>query len=373
MDSLTEKDNFENYSSLTLVLMPVNLRGTIKDEINALFSLSPGDKLWHTPLLAAACVGIPLLLSYYLNRIGAGMLLCTGAFVILYLPPGDLKKKMVTLLLCSLGFAAAFALGLLFGFNRTASLFALSLFTFGIHFLVNYIGMRPPGSFLFIMLFSVAICIPYDPDGIAIKTTMLLAGSLFACLLTFIYYLFFLKKMKTAEVAPVEKKTATVILTDSAILALCVGLSLAFAEMAMLQKPYWIPVSCVSVMQGATIKHMWQRSFQRILGTVVGLIVAWFILMMHPPVIDICIAIIALQFLADSFIGRHYALVVVFFTPIAIFLAEAGSGMQEPANALMKARLADTFIGAAFGLAGGYCLHLQFWKKFFGKRRLQSN
>lgn len=343
--------------------MPNRILQGISEETRLLFKLSPSSKLWHTPFLAAACVGIPLLTAYYLNQVGAGMLMCTGAFVILYLPPGNLRAKMLTLLLCSLGFSVSFALGLAFAYSRTVSIVALIIFAFVVHFLVGFLKMRPPGSFLFIMVFTIAICMPYESHTIPVKSLLLLAGSFLTCILTFFYYLVFLDFMSVLEMVPVESKSLNAVLVDSAFLALFVGASLFAAEQFNLQKPYWIPISCASVMQGLTIRHMWQRSFQRILGTLLGILIAWLILLAHPTVIAICLVIIALQFLADTFIGRHYALVVVFFTPIAIFLAEAGSGMHANADVLMEARVTDTFIGSLFGLAGGYCLHRPLWKR----------
>ncbi|MGZ3900639.1 MAG: FUSC family protein [Bacteroidia bacterium] len=335
----------------------------VKEETKQLFQLEPASKLWHTPFLAAACVGIPLITAYLENQVGAGMLLCTGAFVILYLPPGNVSTKIITLLFCSLGFVLSFAAGLSMAFNKTASLMGLSVFTFIIHFVVNFLKVRPPGSFLFIMIFSIALYIPYDPETIPMRVAVLTAGCLLTCFLTFIYYIIFLKKIKQVAMVPVEKKSVSASLIDSLMLAVFVGLSLMLAEFLRLQKPYWIPISCASVMQGITIRHMWQRSFQRISGTTLGIILAWLILLLHPSILGICLIIIILQFAADSFIGRHYALVVLFFTPIAIFLAEAGSGMQANADELMKARLLDTFIGSALGLLGGYILHIPFWKK----------
>lgn len=329
------------------------------EEVNSLLEIKKSDRLWHTPFLAAACMGLPLFAGYYMGSAGAGILASTGGLAILYLPAGSIVKKMYTLLACSLGFLLSFVLGLVFSFNPLFSAFMLSLFSVAANLVANRLEIRPPGSFLFITMMAIALCMPYDPHGIPEKAALVAAGSLCACLLTFVYLLLFSKQIsKQAEEPPLYKSRRRVI-TESTMLGLFAGASLALGHLFHLQKPYWVPISCVAVMQGTDLRHVWQRGFQRFLGTITGLAVAWALLALHPGMLQVCIAITVLFFIADSFITRHYALVVVFFTPIAIFLAEAGSAMTANAAQLISARMFDTLLGCVIGSFGGFLLHNQ--------------
>jgi uncharacterized membrane protein YccC len=337
-------------------------------ETKSLVVFTKSAKRWHAPFLAAACAGTPLLGGYFSGQLSLGLLLCTGSLVILYMPKSTLAHKMRVMLLCSLGFMISFTLGLLFGFNRMVATFVLTLFAFLSQFLVTYFRMGSPGNFLFVMVCAVAIYMPYDPETIPMKVILLGSGSLLACLLAFVYHVIF-RNDQWMEEAEIAGKPFRRNLAESAILAMFIGISLAIADYFKLQKPYWIPVSCAAVMQGTDLHHVWQRGFQRMLGTLLGLVIAWVLLTMRLNLAGICLTITILQFIADSFISRHYTLVVVFFTPMAIFLAEAGSALQADPGVLIKARLFDTLIGCGIGAVGGYVMYRQ----FAGKRMLDAD
>ncbi len=50
------------------------------------------------------------------------------------------------------------------------------------------------------------------------------------------------------------------------------SLSLLIGLLLKLDNPYWLPISCAAVIQGVTLQQVWRRTFQRILGTFVGLL-----------------------------------------------------------------------------------------------------
>lgn len=54
---------------------------------------------------------------------------------------------------------------------------------------------------------------------------------------------------------------------------------------------------------------------------------------------------------------RHYALAVVFITPMTLFLAELGQGNRLDADLLIRTRLLDIVIGSLIGAVGGWLLH----------------
>ena len=86
-------------------------------EIKALFELKKTERLWHIPVLASLCVGIPLLVGYYFNRLDYGILACIAGLVILYMPSATVARRMITLLACSFGFMVSFFIGVCFSFN----------------------------------------------------------------------------------------------------------------------------------------------------------------------------------------------------------------------------------------------------------------
>jgi uncharacterized membrane protein YccC len=67
---------------------------------------------------------------------------------------------------------------------------------------------------------------------------------------------------------------------------------------------------------------------------------------------------IALSFVIEILVVRHYGLAVVFITPLTIFLAEAAHLQQQSPLLTMQARALDIAVGSLVGLAGGAALHV---------------
>ncbi|BDH62018.1 putative membrane protein YvaC [Lysinibacillus sp. PLM2] len=117
-------------------------------------------------------------------------------------------------------------------------------------------------------------------------------------------------------------------------------------------RSFWIPLSCVAVMSGATTVATLHRAIQRSLGTVFGIIIASAILTFHPSGFIIALLIFLLTFITELFIVKNYGLAALFFTPSALIMAEAGSTGEYSFMFFASARLIDVFIGIFIGLIG---------------------
>ncbi|WP_026962798.1 FUSC family protein [Alicyclobacillus herbarius] len=113
-------------------------------------------------------------------------------------------------------------------------------------------------------------------------------------------------------------------------------------------RPYWVPLSCSSVLQGATVMAIVHRTLQRAIGTSVGVCIAGAILAGGLPPVALAFVVMALQCLVELIIPRNYAIAATFITPMALILAEAGR--PGTVGALVEARLLDTLVGCALGL-----------------------
>ncbi len=207
------------------------------------------------------------------------------------------------------------------------------------------------------MIASIASCMPFDLMTIPAKVGLVGMGSMLACILAFFYSLYIVKKYppKTETIVIRKSKYANTI--ESAIMGIFMGGSLLLGHLLKMDNPYWVPISCAAVMQGVTVHHIWQRSFQRILGTFIGLGLARVLLQLHLTPLSICIFIFVLQFIIEMLVVRHYGLAVIFITPMTIFLAEAGSALSANPDTLIGARFLDIALGSIVGAIGGWFLH----------------
>jgi uncharacterized membrane protein YccC len=336
------------------------------------FEIRKTEKKWHMAVLAGLCVGIPVLGGYFTGNVATGKLASLAGFVIFYMSNQNIARQMITLMACSFGFMVAFTLGIIFSFDEYVGAIMLGVFAAVVHLAVYYLRMpRPPGNFFFIMIASVAVCMPFDLSTIPQKVGIIGIGTMISCTLGLIYSLITLPKVAPAnETLPVFS-SKYVNIVESLTFGIFVGGSLLIGRLMNLNNPYWIPASCVAVMQGVSAKHIWTRSLQRIAGTFIGLLVAWGLLLLRPTTLVMCAAVIVLQIVIQILVSRNYGIAVIFVTVLTIFLAESGSSLRTNPNTLMIARFVDIVLGSAFGAIGGWVLYNQ-KLQFIATRQLRK-
>lgn len=326
--------------------------------VKELFEIKKSDRRWDFPVLAGLCVGIPMLAGYLTGNLPGGKLASMAGLVILYLQSSSVVVRMITLMSCSFGILVSFSLGLLCGFNPFVASAFLGVLAFTVHLVLYYLKMtRPPGNFFFIMVASVALCMPYDVRLIPEKIGYVAIGTMLSCTLGLVYSILTLSKTKSAaEVISVDKNKY-VNFVESVTFGLTVGLSLLVAQLLKLQNPYWVPTTCMAVMQGVSTRHVWQRSLQRVIGTLLGLGLAWGILLLKPTLLVMALGIIVLQTVVEWLVVRNYGIAVIFITILTIFLAESGASLTANPTELITARLLDIFLGSLIGAFGGWMLY----------------
>jgi uncharacterized membrane protein (Fun14 family) len=339
--------------------MVETLKDVIGRELKQLFQLKKTERLWHIPVLASLSTGIPLLIGFFSSRLDYGIQACIGGLVILYLPSTRLEHRMVTLLLCAFGFILSFALGLAFSFSPYLSAAVLGLYAFAVNWVTNYFRLQSPRNFFFIMLASMGSCMPFDPMNLPVKVGLVALGTMLACVLAFLYSLYIVRRYPNKLDAPSPRKRNYTNITESIIIGVFIAISLLVAHVFGLENPYWVPISCLAIMQGVSITHVWRRSFHRISGTFIGMGLTWLFLQLNLTPLTICISILLLQFVIEMLVVRHYGLAVIFITPMTVFLAEIGKGMHVDPNQLISARLLDIVVGSLIGILGGWMLHNQ--------------
>ena len=322
----------------------------------SLLAWKASTRPWHIPFLASLCVGFPALLGVHFGRFDSGVLASIGALVILYMPYTSIPHRMVTLVTCSLGLAACFALGVSTSFNPYVSATVLGLVTTLVTLITRFYALPPPGSFFFILVAAVAGTLPFDPALIPAHVGLFVLGGIQACLLAFLYSLLVARKAPPTPASPPLARRVKGIIPDAIVIGLFVGGSLLLAQFMKLGNPYWVPISCAAIMQGASFRAVWHRKIHRIIGTAIGMGLAWIIFSLPLRPWELVGAIMALNFMVELLVVRNYGLAVIFITPLTVLLAEA-STVALPPDQLVLARMFDIVLGSVIGFVGGAILH----------------
>lgn len=339
--------------------MLAQVKDILQREAKLFFQLKKSERLWHIPVLASVCTGLPLLIGYYLGRLDYGTLACLGGLVMLYMPSTTLENRMLTLLVCAFGFIMSFTVGIAFSFNHYLSAAVLGVYAFGVNWLTNYFRLSPPGNFFFIMIASMASCMPFDLPAIPTKVGLLALGTMGGVIFAMLYSLYIVQQHPDKMRDPGLRKRHYTNSTESLIMGVFIAISLLAGHISGLDNPYWIPISCLAIMQGLNVVQVGQRSFHRIVGTFIGMGFSWLLLQLNLSTLQVCISIIVLQFIIEILVVRHYALAVIFITPMTVFLVELSRGAGIDPNRVIASRFLDIFIGSLIGVVGGWLLHNQ--------------
>ena len=336
-------------------------KALLKREIKEFFILRPQTRHWSIPILAAISIGTPLFIGLWLNKLNSALTISFAALVILYTPvKSNLINRMGKLLTCSFGFLMSYTIGLLFSFNPIVSALVLGILSGIIHYLTLWLKLSPPGNFFFIMLAAMGSGMPFNPDLIPEHVGLIAIGTMTACIFALIYSWFIPSNnllQNQYDILAIAKNKNFTDHVEAFIVGLFIFIAMLAGHLFGLEKPYWVPVSCIAVMQGVTIQHIWRRGFYRVTGTFIGMTLCWIILSLVNTPLSLCIIIIILQYIVEVFVTRNYALAVLFITPMAILLIEAGSPIAQNPTTLISIRMLDVLIGSFIGAIGGWFVH----------------
>jgi uncharacterized membrane protein YccC len=328
-----------------------------RTELAHLGAIHPSDRPWAMPVAAALASGLPLLAGAYFGHIAYGLISSLGGMVFLYLPETSMQHRMLWLMACASGLMACYTLGLASEFSALLRFPALTFMAILVMMTLRLYGVGPPGGVFFIMAAAIGAYTPVAPDQFPYAVGLFALGTLVACAVAFAYSVHALRRRPPKPVPALPVPSFDFVVYDSVVIGLCVGASLGLAQLLQMQRPYWVPVSCLAVIQGASLRAVWTKQLQRILGTTAGVGVAWALLLLPLGPWGIALAVMVLTVIVEAIVVRNYGVAAIFITPLTILLADAANLAGVPVGTLLHARLLDTVLGALFGLLGGICLH----------------
>lgn len=329
----------------------------LRTEWRNLTTIAPSDRPWQMPFCAGLSAGLPLFIGCWFGHLEYGLISSLGGLVFVYVPPTPLYHRMVMMMTCAFAITACYTLGTASQYVPGATIPVLTFVVAVVMMVCRFFGMAPPGPVVFVMAASIGAYAPVPLLELPLAVGLMFMGSLLACLIVFFYSLYILRRRPRAPPPPLPPATFDHVVFDSVIIGAVVGVSLLIADVLALDRPYWVPISCVAVIQGATLRAVWTRQAHRIIGTCIGLALSWAILALPLDQWSLSAIMMTLVFLIESSIVRNYASGAVFLTPMAILLAEAVNLGAVPPGLLITARLTDTVIGCAVALAGAACIH----------------
>ena len=129
---------------------------------------------------------------------------------------------------------------------------------------------------------------------------------------------------------------------------------------------YWIALTTTTVLQGGSVVLTMNRSVQRSLGTLLGVVFGALLLTQNLDLWMVVLLAGMFQGLAQLVVGRNFFYASVLLTPMALLLSY--TAMPYPVMDLAQSRLVDTVVGSLFGMAGALLL----WRRASATRLPQA-
>jgi len=335
----------------------MRLRQFLADEWRQLARVNQSDRPWEMPLAAALAMGLPIFVGATQGELGLGLAASLGGLVFLHLPATPLAHRMAWLMACAFGMTASHALGMLGHLLPSLVIPLLVVITILVMMVCRFYMAPPPGGLFFVMAAAIGAYSPVHGRDALLQAGAVALGGVLAVAIAFLYSLHMLSRRGVPAPNPRPTPGFDVVVMESVVIGGFVGLSLLAAHAMQLPRPYWVPVSCLAIIQGASLRAAWSKQLQRTLGTALGLLVFLGIAQLGLGPWGVAVAVTALALVVEVLVVRHYGAATVFITPMAILLAEAAQGAAMDPQGIMRARLIDSVLGAIIGVAGAACLH----------------
>ena len=339
--------------------MLIYIKRLIRGELTHLLTVNQSRRPWHMPIIAAIAISFPVFVGAYFGALPSGIKASLGAMVILNLPfVGSLPYRLVTVMAWSFAMTLCFALGLIAQQVPLLRLPIFALIAFGVVVFGRYYRQSPPAGLFVMMAGAIALFIPVPAERILSATGLVMLGSGFSMFMALLYTLFLLATRPSSPVPAYSYEPDTI--SESIIVAGFVSLALLIAVLLEMHYPYWAAVSCFIIIQGMQMRTIWIKQFHRLLGTLVGMGVAGWMLSWNLSTWEVAIAILLMMLCIETLVDRHYGLAVILITPLTIFIAEYGSNVslvEASVQEVIRARMLDTALGCLVGLSGGLAIH----------------
>ncbi|MGL9726995.1 FUSC family protein [Enterococcus sp. DIV0756] len=322
-----------------------------------------------TRLIGAGLCMISVLFTGYLShQLAISSYGSLGIFTFLYYQRLPLKQLMLRLTIVGTFLTTANFLGMLSTHAVWTAPIVVAMVGFVGRFFFRLYGIAKPGPFFIVMVTAMGASTNVPLPKIPLMSSYFFIGVLFS-LVGAIFTHFVQKEPFPAN--KVEKtlkerinEDPTVVMDSllySGILFFAVYLSMGL----QLKNPYWLVVSCASILQGDNLRAMAHRNIQRIFGTIIGLAIAAFLLNLSLSVFETLLMITALFVTVEYFVKRNYAIAQFFSTPMALMLSMLVK--QQYLYTLIQFRFLGIVIGSLLGLLAAWVMttSLSFYNRKF--------
>lgn len=324
----------------------------------SLFAFAPSrGPRWPLATQAALGIAMPIAVMTLLGHAPLGYVAASGAFTVLFAGSAPVVERLRILPFVAAGLLSCAVMGALVAGNDW--LVSIGVVVVAVVSAALAFGFRlgPPGPLFFVLVFGLsAHVLGTGSISPLVYLAALAGGCVFSFLVAMVPLL--LPRVRAVTARPLRELFPGPALTrDSRLLLLRVAIVAVVGVLLGLlidpERTYWVVGSAIAVIGVAAARRAaFERGLHRMLGTVVGAGLYIALSLLHPAGLWLALLLGALQFTIELVVVRHYALALVFITPLVLLLTGAATGSIGSTDVALE-RIVDTIVGAALGAASG--------------------
>lgn len=299
-------------------------------------------------LRAVLSVGIPLLVLLALGRLELSVYASFGAFAALY-GRTDLPRPRVRMqATAGVILVAAMMVGTALSVVSTpaiASVAVVAALAAAVTLFAYRAQWHPPGALF--AVFAAGATASFPATAATFVTVLIVGGAsvLWSLVVTCVFVLARRGSWRRrARTRPPIGSVAWEMTATVGVAALLAGIA---GALLVGTHWYWAMVGAVAAVGGAHVTARLIRGVQRLVGTLLGVLIAAGLLALDLPPWVVLIVAVALQAGAELFVGRNYGIAMLFITPLALLMVSLASPVAP--EMLLRDRVIETVIGVAVG------------------------
>lgn len=318
-------------------------------------------------LIAGFCVLMILLAGYFSGNMYIASFGSLGIFIFAYyqnIPKSQLVQRLV---IVSIYLYLCLLTGMLSHQLQWLSPIIVAIFAFLGRFLFRLHGISKPGPFFAIMIITMGASMQVPIASVVPLSSYFLVGAVVSIVASLLVSL--TEKEKPTALEKLTFKERLHQDPGSILDAIFYSGTLFFATYLSqglhFNNAYWLVVSCAAILMGDNLRAMAHRHVQRILGTIVGLLITAFIFNIHLNSVAMLMMIPLFFMVVEYLIMKNYAVATFFTTPMALMLTTLSR--QQYSNALLTDRMIGIVIGSVVGVLAGwiFTVGIEFYNKEF--------
>lgn len=316
--------------------------------------LGPHAGAHRVALRAGVSIAVPLLALWAIGRTDLSLYATFGAFTALYGRQHTHRPRLQMQLSAAAFLVATVTIGTAVALSPQREWLIIpvvTVVTIAATYLSDALHWHPPGPLFPVFAVTACASVPTEPSRIPVAFALAAGSAAFSLLIGASGLA--LPRARRLEATPwrasfraaARPATRAAMLRFGAVVLVAGTIPTATG----LGHPYWAIVSAVAAVSGVDAGARLVRAGHRMLGTIVGVLIAAALLAAPVPPLAVIAVVVLLQMSAELVVGRNYGITLAFVTPLAILMVELAHRTNE--LALLRDRALETALGVLVGVA----------------------